>query len=124
MMLSAASVMFAAAQSLAQQPKAEMQSTSVMVSSGSALPSAAASGTVLTGSKLGTYAPAYTGPNRPNKAAKGLGGGGGSGGPEDRPEPYEDPLGDALWPLLALAGLYLIIRVERKRAREVVNKMR
>ena len=47
-----------AAQSLAQKPESQMKSTSGMVYSGSTLPSAAADGAVLTGSKLGTYSPA------------------------------------------------------------------
>ena len=114
-MVSVASMVFATAQSLAQKPEAQMTSTSGMVYSGSTLPSAAADGAVVTGSKLGTYTPADTGPNRPNKAAKGLGGGGGSGGPEDRPEPYEDPLGDAALPLMLLCLAYVLVRAFLKK---------
>jgi hypothetical protein len=115
MMLSAASVLFAAAQNLAQQPKAEMHSTSGMVYSGSALPSAAASGAVVTGNKLGTYETAST-TNGPHKAAKGLGGGGESGDPgNDRPEPWEDPLGDAALPLMLLCLVYVCARAFLKK---------
>ena len=122
MMLSAASVLFAAAQSLAQQPKAEMHSTSGMVYSGSTLPSAAASGTVTTGSKLGTYETASStseGPSGRRKVGGGGGGGGSSeGGPEDREDPYADPLGDAALPLMLLALAYIGARtfLRRKRA--------
>ncbi len=37
------------------------------------------------------------------------------GGPNDRPEPYETPLGDAAWLLALLALAYLIIRVRRAK---------
>ena len=108
--LSAANV---AAQNLAQQPKAEMHSTSGMVYSGSTLPSAAAEGAVLTGSKLGTYTPADgSNGSGPRKAKSGLGGG---GGPGDRPEPYEDPLGDAALPLMLLALVYMCARAFLKK---------
>ena len=103
--LSAANV---AAQNLAQQPKAEMTSTSGMVYSGSNLPQAAADGAVLTGSKIGTYSSAETtGSNGPRKAKQGWGG---EGEPGDRPEPYEDPLGDAALPLMLLALAYMGVR--------------
>ena len=116
MMVSVASVMFAAAQSLAQQPKAEMHSTSGMVYSGSNLPQAAVDGAVLTGSKIGTYSPADgSNGSGPRKAKSGLGGGGGSGEPGDRPEPWEDPLGDAAVPLMLLAMAYMAVRIMRKR---------
>lgn len=113
-MVSVASLVFATAQSLAQKPEAEMRSTSGMVYSGSNLPQAAADGAVLTGTTIGTYSPAST-TSGPRKAKSGLGGGGGSGEPGDRPEPYEDPLGDAMIPLMLLAGAYLIMRAMRKR---------
>ena len=88
-----------AAQNLAQQPEMQMKSTSGMVYSGSNLPQAAAKGTVLTGSKLGTYSPADEGPSGPRK----VGGGHTGGGPDDREDPYADPLGDAALPLALLA---------------------
>lgn len=116
-MVSVASMVFATAQSLAQKPEAQMTSTSGMVYSGSTLPSAAADGAVVTGSKLGTYSPADASTGGPHKAAKGLGGGGGgeSGEPGDRPEPYEDPLGDAALPLMLLALVYVCVRAFRRR---------
>ncbi len=98
----------AAAQTLAQQPQVEMRSTSVMPSSGSALPQAAVVGTSTTYSPSGV-ANAPSGPRR--------GWGSGSGEPEDRPEPYPDPIGDALLPLLLFACAYMGIRAfRRKRA--------
>ena len=113
MMLSVASLAFATAQSLAQQPEVYMQSTSGMVYSGSQLPSAAADGAVLTGSTVGTYTPASPGkPSGPRKI-----GGNNSGGSGDREDPYETPIGDAVWPLALLACAYLIIRVVRARKR-------
>jgi len=118
MMLSAASVLFAAAQSLAQQPKAEMKSTSGMVYSGSALPSAAASGAVVTGSKLGTYDPADA-VGKPNKAKKGDWNPGGEDPEEgENTEPWADPIGDAMLPLALLALAYMGVRafLRRKRA--------
>ena len=113
MMVSVASMVFATAQNLAQQPKAEMHSTSGMVYSGSTLPSAAADGTVLTGTTIGTYSPAETtSSNGPHKAKQGWGG---EGEPGDRPEPYEDPLGDAAIPLALLACAYVLARAFLKR---------
>ena len=57
-MISMASVMSAAnaaAQNLATRPDIQMQSTSVMQGSGSALPQAASTGTYVTGSTPGSY---------------------------------------------------------------------
>ncbi len=120
MVVAMVSVLVVKAQSTAQLPQAQMQSTSSLMYSGSALPQAAVTGTYVTGSTVGSYSPAYTkGPNRPIKT--GINGGGepgtGTGGPPDRPEPYEDPIGDAVWPLALLACAYLIIRVVRARKR-------
>lgn len=113
-MVSVASLAFATAQSLAQQPRAEMHSTSGMVYSGSTLPSAAASGTVTTGSKLGTYSPANG--NGPHKAKRGASEeDGGDTPPPDPHGPMEDPLGDAAMPLMLLALAYMCARAFLKR---------
>ena len=119
MMLSVASVMFAAAQNLAQQPQAEMKSTSGMMYSGSTLPSAAASGAVTTGSKLGTYNPAGTATEGPSGRRKIGGSGSGTGGneAEENENPYETPLGDAGWALMLLALAYMGVRAFLKRKR-------
>ena len=114
MMLSVASLAFATAQSLAQQPEAQMQSTSIIAGSGSQLPSAAVQGTYVTGATVGTYSPANaSGPNRAKR---------GDDDWEDDDwgdtgDPYPTPLGDAMIPLALLACVYLIMRVARKRSR-------
>ena len=109
------SVLSICAQALAQQPEAEMQSTSVMVGSGSSLPQAANTGAILTGSTPGSYAPARRPGDGPRRGASGEDGG---DTPPDNPHgPNEEPLGDVLWPLMALACAYLIMRVVRRRTR-------
>ena len=114
MMLSVASLAFATAQSLAQQPRAEMHSTSGMVYSGSTLPQAAAGGTYVTGATVGTYSPANaSGPNRARRAA--------DDEDEDTPPtdphgPNEDPLGDAVWPLMLLALAFMLRVYMRARS--------
>ena len=96
------SVLSISAQALAQQPEAQMQSTSVMPSAGSTLPSAAADGAVLTGSTMGTYTPASPGkPSGPRRIGGGNSGGG--DGPTNPDDPWKTPLGDAAWPLALLA---------------------
>ena len=115
-MASVLSVAYATAQNLAQQPQMEMQSTSVMQGSGSALPQAAVTGSYMTGSTPGTYSPASSsGPHRSNR-----GGGfnpGDEPGPGDNDEPWADPIGDGVWALLACACAYLLVRVFLKRKR-------
>ena len=102
-----------AAQNLAQRPEVQMKSTSGMVYSGSALPQAAAEGTYVTGTTIGTYSPAEgSNNNGPHRAKKDWGTG---GGPDDRPEPYEDPLGDAALPLALLALMYVCARAFLKK---------
>ena len=113
------SVLSISAQALAQKPEAQMQSTSVMVSTGSNLPSAAATGTYTTGSTPGTYSPAtVAGPRRSKKEDDNPGGGFNSDDNDnDRDEPWKNPIGDAIIPLALLACVYLIVRVARKRKR-------
>jgi len=115
MMLSVASVLFAAAQNLAQQPQAEMKSTSGMMYSGSTLPSAAASGAVVTGSKLGTYDPADASHSGPRKAKKEDANGDGWEDEDDPDGPADPfPVGDAALPLALLACAYAIYKVRRR----------
>ncbi len=113
------------AQGLAQQPQAQMQSTSIMAGSGSQLPSAAAQGTYVTGTTIGTYNPAnVNGPHRAKKEDNPGGGfnpGGGEPGPGDNTEPWEDPIGDAGWPLAMLALAYVCVRAFLKRKRACGN---
>jgi len=100
------------AQGLAQQPNSDFRSTSVMQSSGSALPQAAATGAVLTGSTPGVYAPA----NAPGRR-KTEGNPFGDDNIGDTPDPQEpgEPLGDVLWPLMLLALAYVGVCAFRRR---------
>ena len=115
------SVLSISAQALAQQPQAQMQSTSIMAGSGSQLPSAAVQGTYVTGTTIGTYNPAnVNGPHRAKKEDNPGGGfnpGGGEPGPGDNTEPWEDPIGDAGWPLMMLAAAYALLRVYKRERR-------
>ncbi|MBQ9295662.1 MAG: hypothetical protein IJ204_00520 [Paludibacteraceae bacterium] len=113
-MISMASVLSAAnaaAQNLATRPEMQMQSTSVMKGSGSALPQAAVDGPYTTGTTIGTYSPAGSS-SRPRRVGE-------NDGWEDEDEPEKpgepSPIGDAAWPLALLALAYLITRVTRKR---------
>ena len=107
MVVAMVSVLSVKAQGTAQLPEAQMQSTSVMMSSGSSLPQAATTGAVLAGETPGSYSPAKV---PPGHIRTGWGGGG-----SDREEPYADPIGDAVWPLLALAAAYAVLRVYRRK---------
>ena len=111
------SVLSISAQALAQEPQAQMQSTSIMAGSGSQLPSAAVQGTYVTGTTIGTYSPANaSGPHRAKKEDNDW---------EDDEwgdtgDPWATPIGDVMWPLMLLACAYcafLIIR--RASARRV-----
>jgi len=102
----------AKAQSLAQEPQMGFQSTSSMVGSGSTLPQAANTGAYT------TYDVKSSGGNNSAGIRKGLGGG---GGPEDRPEPYNDPIGDGGWAMVALACCYAAFAAWRKR-KEVASQ--
>ena len=108
MVVAMVSVLSIKAQSTAQLPEAQMQSTSVMVSSGSSLPQAATTGAVLAGET--PYSSAAFHGGGPRKI-----GGNNSGGSGDREDPYETPIGDAVWPLLAFASVYALLRVYRRK---------
>lgn len=101
MVVAMVSVLSVKAQGTAQLPEVQMQSTSVMMSSGSSLPQAAVTGVVTT-----DEAPARANIGQPRR-----------GRPGDWTDPYKDPIGDAVWPLMLLACAYLIIRVVRARKR-------
>ncbi len=101
------SVANATAQSLAQLPDNEMRSTSVLPTSGSTLPQAAVEGATTTYDQGGS--------GKHGHIRTGLGGGG-EGEPSDRPEPYENPIGDAAWTLLFCAAVFSgVIAFRRKR---------
>ena len=115
MVMAMVSVLGVYAQGLAKQPEAKMQSTSVMVGTGSALPQAAVSGTTLAGETPAAYSP-----GRAGKIRRDVGGGGTTEDDDDDPDvPVEpNPLGDVFWPLALLACVYALMRVIliRKRA--------
>lgn len=100
------SVLCAYAQGLAKQPEAKMQSTSVMVGTGSSLPQAAVTGATLAGETPAAYSP-----GRAGKIRKDVGGGGTTEDedPDEQDEPF--PLGDVFWPLMLLACVYALMRV-------------
>ena len=107
------SVLSISAQALAQEPQAQMQSTSIMAGSGSQLPSAAVQGTYVTGSIPGTYTPANAA-SGPSRAKKGDWEDDEWG---DTGDPWATPLGDAGWPLALLALAYVCVRAFLKRKR-------
>ena len=96
----------AKAQELAQQPEAQMQSTSIMQGSGSTLPSAAVNGVQTT----------YSSPKASNGPRRGIDSG--DTPPSDPHGPNEDPLGDVMWPLMLLACAYCAFLIKRTRKRE------
>ena len=87
----------------ANVPAVNFRSTSTMPSTGSSL-STVMPGVVIEESE-GTVQP---GPKRAR--------------PEDNKDPYEDPLGDAVIPLLILAAGYVIYIARRKKAPEAIMK--
>ena len=84
-----------------QKPVIEMHSTSAMAYSGSTLPQAAATGVSLSSE-----------PNQetltPPKSIR-------KGRPGDWTNPYDDPLGDVLWPLMVMAMAYVVYLKSRKK---------
>ena len=111
MVIAMVSVLSVKAQSTAQLPEVQMQSTSVMVSSGSALPQAAVTGTYMTGETPGTYSAA----GHHGHIRRGIDGDDDNDKPSGWDDPYKDPIGDAVWPLLALASVYALLRVYRRK---------
>ena len=108
--MSLVSVLSISAQTLAQQPSSDFRSTSVMQSSGSALPQAATTGAVLTSSTPGQYTPA----TRPGGIIRKDVGGGSTADDEDPDAPEEPfPIGDAVIPLMVLALMYVCARAFR-----------
>ena len=98
------------AQSETQMPAASMNSINAgYVQSGSNLPMAAQSGVTTTYDKSPSV-------SRPRRGASGEDGG--DTPPDDPHGPNEDPLGDAMIPMMLLACAYLIVRVARRRTRE------
>ena len=111
MVVAMVSVLSVKAQGTAQLPEVQMQSTSVMVSSGSTLPQAATTGAVLTGETPGTYSAA----GHHGHIRRGIDGDDDNDKPSGWDDPYKDPIGDAVWPLLVLASVYALLRVYRRK---------
>ncbi len=112
--LGMASFLSVQAQGIAQMPTTPFRSTSTMVGSGSTLPVAANTGVRVTSTKVGTYADASyaSQSSRPRRI-----GGNTSGGSEYREDPFEDPIGDAVLPLMLMLGAYgVLVYFRRKRA--------
>ena len=96
------------AQTMVEQPQLQMQSTSIMMGSGSHLPQAAIEGVTT------TYTPGASNiPSGPHRAP--------AEGEEDTPPkdpngPMEDPIGDAILPLALLAAAYVLFLARKKHA--------
>ena len=95
---------------VASVPTASFQSTSAMSGTGSALPQAAVSGAYTTYDSNSSYGTTTT-PRGPRKAAEE-----GDTPPADPNGPYENPLGDAVLPLLLLAAGYGFFIARKRRA--------
>ena len=95
-----------------QKPVIEMRSTSAMAYSGSTLPQAAA-----TGVTLATIADAETStrPYHPGHIRRGIDDDDKEEKPEGWVDPYKDPLGDVLWPLMLMALAYVVYLKSRKK---------
>ncbi|MCQ2323650.1 MAG: hypothetical protein MJZ53_02195 [Paludibacteraceae bacterium] len=110
------SVMEMKAQYLAEMPSAGFQSTSSMVSSGSQYQSAAVSGFV---SADDYYATTHSSSVRKVSRPGGEGGGGSTeGGPDDPSNPFQDPIGEGVLVLMALAGGYAVSRKSKVESRK------
>ena len=102
------------AQDIYAMPEAKMHSTSAMLGSGSSLPQAAISGAYTTYDSNSPYGPRTSSQGPKKAAAK-------EDDEEDTPPadpngPMEDPLGDAVLPLLLLAAGYCLFIVRKRRA--------
>ena len=114
MVVAMVSVLSVTAQGTAQLPQTQMKSTSVMVGSGSALPQAATTGAYVTGSTVGTYSPARMQSGRPGSIRRGASDEDeGDTPPSDPQGPNENPIGDAVWPLILAAAVYGVYRRKR-----------
>lgn len=111
-LLSMASLVFATAQTLAQQPEVQMHSTSVIQGSGSTLPQAAVTGVTTTSNQDSD------GPRNGHVRKIGGGNSGGGDGPTNPDDPWATPLGDAAWPLMMAIAVYALLRVYMRRKRE------
>lgn len=95
------------AQTMVEQPQLQMQSTSIMMGSGSHLPQAAIEGVTTTYTPGASNVP--SGPHR-GKADDD------TPPQENPPGPNEDPIGDAILPLALLAAAYMLFLARKKHA--------
>lgn len=102
------------AQNFVEQPYAQMRSTSAMKGISSSLPQAAVSGTYTTYDSNSPYGP-RTSSQGPKKAAAKEDDEEDTP-PADPPGPMENPLGDAVLPLLLLAAGYVFFIARKRRA--------
>jgi hypothetical protein len=93
------SVLTISAQTITEYPAPQMHSTSTMVGSGSTLPNAASSGFISADDNLNSSS--FNTPSGPRRAKEE-----GDDTPPDPNGPNENPLGDAVLPLLLLAAAY------------------
>ncbi len=99
-----------------QKPVIEMRSTSAMAYSGSTLPQAAA-----TGVTLATVADVETStrPYHPGHIRRGIDDDDKEEKPEGWVDPFKDPLGDVLWPLMLMAMAYVVYLKSRKKKENI-----
>ena len=120
------SILSLGAQGLAKMPTASFRSTSTMVGSGSSLPLAANSDVMVTGSTIGSYAPAQI--SKPRREV----GGGDDGWADDDVTPGQGdvapelpgdlvPIGDVFWPLALFALAFAFVKWKRKRSNHSAN---
>ena len=103
------SVLTVSAQTFVEQPCAQMRSTSAMIGYEGTIPSAAVSGTYTTYDSDSPYG--TTSSRGPKKAKEE-----GDTPPADPDGPMEDPIGDAVLPLLLMAAGYVVFVARKRRA--------
>ena len=111
------SVLTISAQTITEYPVAQMHSTSTMVGSGSTLPNAASSGFISADDNLNSSS--NNTPRGPRRAKEED-----DTPPADPNGPNENPLGDAVLPLLLLAAGYAIYtwrKKNKKSASRIAN---
>lgn len=94
------SVLTISAQTITEYPAPQMHSTSTMVGSGSTLPNAASSGFISADDNLNSSSNNNT-PSGPRRAKEE-----GDDTPPDPNGPMENPIGDAVLPMMLLAVVY------------------
>ena len=99
-----------------KQPVVQMRSTSAMVYSGSTLPQAAATGVTMASV---AETETSTRPYHPGHIRRGIDDGDENEKPEGWDDPYDDPLGDVLWPMMLMAMAYVVYLMSRKKKENI-----